>query len=502
MINNDNILLDYVILRYLEKPSNKGYILYNQKYNKFYFNLSIYDIFDYIISYSAQDLFNLLNKDLNINPTDLFNSMINKKDLSNDLLIIELLRTQKLYYENFRNIISIKKIIITKIDYIPINKIIINQNGDSILNLWNFNNDFKDLKPDINAKFPYLKEFLLNLCGNNIDFYNKFIDVCAWKKQNPKEMLSQCNFIFQDNGGTGKTEIFLDLFLSKLFNVKAISQIELESDYTSFMSNQEWVVVEEVEGYNDAKRIKHLTGAKKILINEKWEKSFETINYSNMIIFSNDLRSLAIDENDRRWNIGGGGLRLSPTATLGWETTYFKIKENAVIFFENFHKNFNQEIKNFYCYIMAKEVKRIDVQQLVNTIERTELININKSSEKVFIDDIIESGLDYIISQPSIFIKNKGEFIFNIDTDVNNGYWISINDLYSLYCSYCNNNSFSRKISKKIFLKKLLNYNNYYKVFEEYKLIKYNNNTFRALKIKNYKNDNIDLLKDIDIIDL
>ena len=486
--------LGFLVIRHIEKPTNKGFILYDIKKDYYRYNLSSYDLFDIITYHKTELLFDIVKNSNLLRQTP--PTLETKKQILSEL------KTNKIYYELIRDIINVEKIIIDKIDYVPVKDQFVKKNGCVILNLWNFNKDFLNITPNINAKFQYLKRFLINLCGNNEEFYNKFIEVCAWKKQNPTKPLNQCNFIFQDNGGTGKSKIFLALFLKKIFNVEVISQIDLESNYNSFMANQEWVVVEEVEGYNDAKRIKHLTGADTIRVNEKFEKAFTTKNYSNMIIFSNDIRTLQIDEHDRRWNIGGGGKRLSPTATLDWNTTLFKTKGKNIEFFNNFHEKLEEELRNFYAYILALEVQEVEVQQLVNTIQRQELINMCKSSEKSFIDDIIENNLTDVIRENIKVNPNKiiDSFIHNVNDGVNNGYWVKLQDFYDLYLQFCALNQYTKKLTKKVFLKRLENYSEFWKIFSEYKLIKIDKENFRALKLKSYVDENIEITPSKEIV--
>ncbi|MHA1381192.1 MAG: hypothetical protein ACTSRG_22720, partial [Candidatus Helarchaeota archaeon] len=123
------------------------------------------------------------------------------------------IKNNKVYYETFKDLINIEKIFISKFDYVPINQRVIEKRGYNILNLYEVKTEFSGIKPNIKSKFPYIKEFLLNIWGQNKEMYNKFLEVCSWKLQNPLERLSQTNFIIQDSGGTGLSEILFDLIL-------------------------------------------------------------------------------------------------------------------------------------------------------------------------------------------------------------------------------------------------------------------------------------------------
>jgi hypothetical protein len=477
--------LGYKVILNKSLNLTKAFILYNLKTKKYSHNLSGFMIYDSLVDENPQQLLNILLEKGNIHAKNTNN--LDRFDL------LDLLRNNKMYYGIFKEIINIEKIFIDSIIHKPVKKQFIEEEGYIYLNLYKYNNHFDDVKPNINASFPYIKEFLLNLCGQNKDFYNKFIEVCAWKTQFPLIMLSQCNFIFQDKGGTGKSEILLDLILKKLFNVKMINQSILEMDFNSYMINSQWVVVEEVEGFKDAKKIKSLTGAKSIMLNEKGLAIYEIINYSNFIIFSNELKTLQLDENDRRFNVGGGGSRLSPRPCDTWENTYFESEINNVKFFENFDKNLNNEIKEIYSYFLAMELKRTHVQQLVNTEQRNNLINLGKTSEKLLLDDIKSLGFDGLINLIDYGNKIKIQDLIHSYEGEN---YILYKDIYNIYISYHNNymNRKTGEIGKNFLQARLSNYSVYDEIFSEYKRVRFiegDPRVFKIIKKKVIMNENL-----------
>lgn len=464
--------LGYKVLLNESMVLNKAFILYNIEHKTYKFNLSGFMVYDVLVNEKPKELYDLIR--------DHEDMRGNNKETLTRYELLDLLRNHKLYYEVFKQIINVEKVFINSTMYKPIKKQFIEENGVTYLNLYEYNNDFENVKISINSKFPLIKEFILNLCGQDELFYNKFIEVCAWKLQHPLVMLSQCNFIFQDNGGTGKSEILLDMILNKLFNVKPINQSILEADNNSYMVNANWVVIEEVEGFKDAKKIKSLTGAKTIMINEKYVPIYESINYVNFIIFSNDAKTLQIDETDRRFNVGGGGIRLSPLPTQTWKDTYFKSEENNINYFSKLEKNIDTELKNMYSYLMALPVKRSKVQQLVNTKQRTQLINLGKNSALLLLDEIKSIGLDKVIDL--IDYHGKIHDIIKFHEGEN---YILFKDLYNIYCKFHKDyvGLNTNPIGKNRLIHKFESYSIYKKLFGDCERLYFLDGDARGLKI-------------------
>ncbi|MHA1381191.1 MAG: DUF5906 domain-containing protein [Candidatus Helarchaeota archaeon] len=284
--------------------------------------------------------------------------------------------------------------------------------------------------------------------------------------------------------------------------MKTITQMDLESPYNSFMAGCEWVVIEEVEGFKDAKRIKSLTGAKTFRLSEKYEKGIDVKNNANIIINSNELKTLQIDENDRRFNVGGGGLRLSPIPPFTWKETYFNNEKSNKLFFKNFSNNLDEEIKSLYAYLIALNVERVEVQQLINTKERRNLINLGKTSEKIFIDEILENGLYGVLK---LVEKNYNNIILdlikNIDSGINKGNWISSTDFYNLFFKYHNEylKSSTRPISNKIFYSRIINYKYAKNLIGDRKQISFNGENHRYIELKNIRKKDKFEVEEIDL---
>jgi hypothetical protein len=478
--------LGYKVLIHTEKPTNKAYILYDIENNIYHHNLSSFMVFNIVRNQKPIEIFKLMSDS---------KLPVHLKEDSDDFLhyVKRVLIENKTFQNEFYNQININNIFINRIDFKPIAKNIYHQGGITYLNLYSFNKEFLGLKPNLNAPFPNIELFLRNIWGDNKEMYNKFLDVCAFKIQYPLEPLTQCNFIIQDDGGTGKSSVFYKKILDKLFNVNSITQVDLEDKYNSFMCNCQWVFVEEVESFKDAKRIKSLTGASKIRMNEKYEKAVMINNYSSMIICSNEVNPLHIDERDRRFNVGGGGLRLEPLPNMSWSETLFKSEERYNKFYEDFNNNLNHEIKNLYSHLLAREVDVKTIQRLVSTKQRDELINLGKTTEKLFIDDIIKHGIYEVLK---LCKKNYNKLIVDLihyfSEGQYKGYWIKFSDFYDIYLDYHRYYLKNPKlpIGTKSFYSRVITYKPSKQIIGNKTRIRVDDEPQLCIELKSYKDEN------------
>lgn len=451
------------------------YTLYDIEKRKYTPNQALFNVFDYIVFNSAKNLYEALCAFENIN---------SKKFNSNEDYIDELLNIET-YKHIFKKVINVEKINIDEMNFIPVDKQIINEDDITILNLYLQKNDYSNLKPMKNKMFPNIEILIKNIFGGDDEIYNKFINLLSYKLKNPEDLI-QCNFVVSDDGGTGKSRFLVAEVLAKLFNVTSISQGDLESQFNSYMVNYQFVVCEEIENFGNNKKIKHLTGTSHLRINKKMIDEFICKNYVSFIIFTNDEKSICIDERDRRFNFTGGGLSLSPNGNQNWKNTYFKSKSENAIFFKNFWKVQNDELKNLYSYLLSLDVERSELQRVVSNKIRTETINRNKQSFKLFIDELISEGFENVAKS---LLTNPQSFICDMFlVDKNKKAWFKFKNLYVLYEKF--HLDFLKQphkylIGKNTFYSKIRSYNLFYELFYDDKTKFYHNDTSQiCIKLK------------------
>jgi len=552
MVNNDSIKnsgilfnqLGFWIFRDINKNSQNGYVIYNVINDNYTYNLNLFDTYDYIRNYSSKKLTfalkffmdNILKNRLNEEKSELKNleklKLILNKDENDtkktqknngyvDSVIKNKEKTQslsKIYnklneatksfktemdfkdflisfnepiYNLFKEFMNYYKIIIDDTNYKPIPEQIYIEKNKTYLNKYVKDKRFLNLKPNLNAKFPHIERLIRNICGSKLR-YEYFIKFIAYKIQFPLDV-PPCHIIIRDDGGTGKSDLLLGDILENVLEVAVVTQNDLMDNFNGYMVGHSLVWCEEVEGFEDEKKLKALTGAKWINLNEKFEKGKKIKNYNNFIVVSNELRVMKITEKDRRWSIIGGGKRLVPLKQDNWEETIFQSEEDNKEFFRGYHKNLNFELEEFYKYLIAVKVERSDIQIPLNNKLKTELINMNKTSEIAFIDDIIDIKLDNLIIDiyGSKGITKLNNLIHKKDGDLE-GYWVTLKSLYKIYEDYCKGSGYDKKIGLKMFLSRLRAYKPFNLVFGEDKIIKIDSCSHKCLKVINHYDENFE----------
>jgi len=502
MATNDSRYIEqigYKIYRNFGKSSSQGFIIKNIKTGFDIFNLSSFDIYDYIRCESPKELLLGLAKfymELSDNKNVTNHTPENLKECSINECKNILVNNNKHYYELFKELVNLEKILINDFSFKPIPNEIYIENGLTYLNLYKLKSKFKNVVPDLLAPFPNFEFIIKNICGNQIN-YDYFMDFIAYKLQNPLDV-PPCHIVIKDNGGTGKSDLLLGDILENIINIVPISQIDLESNYNSFMVGYSLVWCEEIEGFDDEKRLKSLTGAKFLTLNEKYEKNKKVKNHSNFIIATNEIKSIKIDVNNRRWSFIGGGKRLVPKFNNWIDETPFKDEIENISFFKNYYKDFDLEIINIYKHLIARKVTRSRIQIPLNNELKKEMININKSSEIIFIDEIIELGIiDFVKNNikfnPNLFLNS---FIIDRSKEklFNKGYWISNKDFYKLYFEFCQNNNYKFKLSNNILMKRLYNYQPFNDLFSDFQILKIDKVSVRCLKLTNYYDENSEII--------
>lgn len=408
------------------------------------------------------------------------------KDNLTDIALMKqcAVENQKPFFGSFKNYALTTKKNVYGYLFLPINKRIVKINKERYFNINNPKLEFNDLTPIEERKFPHLELLMKNILQEG---YEHFLNFLAWKLQKPTELIPN-HWVIQDRGGTGKTEILGEFILERLFNIAIIGQDDLNSQFNAFMSYSTIVICEEIEGYENEKKIKMLTGSKFITINEKNRPTFKIRNFNNFIIFSNSFKALKISNDDRRFNVVGGGKRLIPTSDGNWEKTLFKSKEENKKFFKEFHEQLDEELRNLYQYLIGKKVERIEVQQNISTKAKSELIEINNTSEIEFLREMLEIGIEGIAKEywnrPYIDFLEKA--IVSMPSGKHKGAWVRSKEFYQLYKFYSRDSEL-KTISKNNFFRRIKETQYYDKIFSDSNFISFDNQKFQALKIKSIK---------------
>jgi len=319
-------------------PSGRAYAIRDLESNKLYRNMDLASTIEKLIDLRSQEFLEFYVKEYNQNvvPAKAIDVKIKNKREAIKFIYTNL--KWKDVFQKSKTIILCNKKHVYGVGFKPVKKDVFIWDGVEYLNLYLPNNlNYNVVSKLDKDSFPHITKLLMNIFGQEIEVYERFIEFLSWKVKYPEKKI-QIHWIIQDNGGTGKTSFMAKEILGKLFNISIIGQAELECPFNDYLINTLFVIAEEIEGYDNEKKLKQLTGAHQVPINEKYGSKFVIVDYTNWIFFSNEIRTIKINDRDRRFNIVGGGLRLLPNGKLT-SNCLFSSKTEAHNFIESFKKN-------------------------------------------------------------------------------------------------------------------------------------------------------------------
>jgi len=330
-------------------------------------------------------------------------------------------------------------------------------------NLYNKSKILTEFEPNNYIEFPYIRELILNLVGNDEDYFLYFCKWIGWQLQNPLQRLPT-SIILQGEQGTGKTK-FCQLVLKPIFetNFTEISQTQINSEYNDFITGKQLIVANEVI-QNDNKylvpdKLKSYTTDDFIQINQKYKSNLFIKNYSQWIFVTNNEMPLKIDKGDRRY------------------TVFNSIKlKNGIDLINNIIDNHKEEIQGFLEYLLYLNINFMEVSIPIENEAKEIIQEISLSSVELFEKEVkLKGGIEGLYYH---YIENYSyNFKFNI-IENNNKKYVSIDNLYRLYLSYCENQGFKSRYNKVWFSRKLKKNKSF-----KSKIIKFNKLTLNCFKI-------------------
>jgi len=121
------------------------------------------------------------------------------------------------------------------------------------------------------------------------------------------------------------------------------------------------------------------------------------------------------------------------------------------------------EIKNLFAHLIALEPDKARLWTLLDTKQRKDLIEANKTSEQLFIDELLDKGFKSFISELKRY--SKQDFWSSV-LKREDGVYIKTGEIYELFKAYCENNKY-RHFTKNSFFQRGPSYDKYHEVFGE-----------------------------------
>jgi hypothetical protein len=165
---------------------------------------------------------------------------------------------------------------------------------------------------ETNHSMPKITQKVIRHICVDEQTYNHFINWVAFIFQ--RKIRAETAWVFQGTQGTGKGFVFNQL-LRRLFGVAFTQPVTLESlqeNFNEYLQDKFLIFVDEIDiehsgqSYNQGKmmnKLKNLITEPTIGIRAMHKGVVNKANYASFIFASNDVASLYIPENDRRFNI-------------------------------------------------------------------------------------------------------------------------------------------------------------------------------------------------------
>lgn len=332
--------------------------------------------------------------------------------------------------------------LIYNINYSPIDEKFIRVDNKKFFNIYKKSNLLSLETPEASEfDFKHIKELILNLCGNNQEYYNWFIQWLGFQIQNPTAKLPTAT-IFQGEQGTGKgvlkTQILDSIFGN---NCQEINQTHLESSFNEYLLGKQIIVANEVM-HNENRQtlpniLKNLVTDEFITIQRKFRKDLVIRNYTHWIFCTNSDNPIKIDGDDRRYSVfkskklKGGGVK-------------------AQKFVKELIENKEHELPHFLKYLKELDVDEFFVSNPIETEAKKDIQELNKNSLERFIDYLrdfsdLKKSTDTLINGKFTFVQEETSEGGSIPTDL----------LYLIYEAYCDKFREKGVFNKLTFSKKL-----------------------------------------------
>jgi len=231
---------------------------------------------------------------------------------------------------------------------------------------------------------PTVYKVIFNAVGSDQATYDHFMNWLAFILQFREQ--TKTAWILHGTTGTGKG-VMINHILRPLFGEPQVAMRrmeELNEPYNHYMRNALIVFVDEVQtkALNNERgamaRLKNFITEPVITIRQMYANGHEADNYTNWIFASNKPDPVAIDKEDRRFNVG----------------KYQKNKLKITAFEID---QIDKELQNFHDWLMNYPCNQDAARAVLHTADRETMISVSESSVDSVASALLEGDMDFFI---------------------------------------------------------------------------------------------------------
>ena len=231
---------------------------------------------------------------------------------------------------------------------------------------------------------PIVEKVIFHALGSDLLIYEHFLNWLAVIVQHLT--MTGTAWVLHGCQGTGKGVMFNHI-LTPIFgadNVTSRRMEELGSNFTEFMKDKFLVFIDEAFAGNThtdkgvAAKLKNLIVEPRISVREMYKPSTVMDNFCNLIFASNSAQPVAIAPDDRRFNVG-------------------KYQSQPIVLTGNDINSLKGELEDFYGYLGTRHANRAIARVPIETADRTNIINLSRSSIDIAIEALQKGNLTFFI---------------------------------------------------------------------------------------------------------
>ena len=247
------------------------------------------------------------------------------------------------------------------------------------------------------GEYPTIKKIIMCIAGYNQEAFDYILNWIAFKVQNPlSKPLTSLIFIGPPGTGKGTFNGILREMIGT-HNTKTLNSSDLNNNFNSHYIHALLTICDEAmasEGFLDnSQKLKQLITDTHIMCAGKNQPLFSIENRSAFIFSSNKNKPILIENGDRRFSVFR-----TPFAVFGDNSPYTQMLRDIHLQSNGkFTDSFMEEIAGFMYDMLALSVNSGRVKTPFDNDARKELINASKTSFEVWMDEVMDQGIDNMI---------------------------------------------------------------------------------------------------------
>lgn len=266
---------------------------------------------------------------------------------------------------------------------------------------------------ELDKRVPVISELLKNIFGDD-EYVLRFLNwigfllqkrekaFTAWLVQSKEQGVGKdflFNFILRPLFGEKQSQLLNGSRIAKQFNsmdlhcfLRGYNEVFTNKDSATNTFRKEW--------------LKDRITGKEQDIEFKGVDTYSARNYMNFILFSNNDMAIALDQNDRRYNV------VKNEKAKKVKDLSFYINE------DHLPDQVNSELEAFAEIVFTLEVDRELANTAITTAAKDQLIGLSKDNYDKFIDALASGDSDYFMLD-EVFQPTHSDLLFNSSTDNN-----------------------------------------------------------------------------------